>query len=117
MFGKLINAIKNIGSVERDGCREQRPESTGCAAVRCKERLDMDDRFCRDCRHYDDVLMLCTRGKQPSGKNPVTGDQEYKYKVLRWASTERESWMPWSCGKRGRHFEKANDGLQRPKTR
>ena len=68
----------------------------------------MDDRFCRDCRHYNDVGMLCTRGKQPSGKNLVTGDQEYKYKVLRLASTERESWMPWACGKRGMHFEKAN---------
>ena len=65
-------------------------------------------RFCKDCRNYNDICGLCARGKREAGFNAVTGNKEYLYTVLTYASSERESIWPWRCGKSGRHFELSN---------
>ncbi len=65
-------------------------------------------RFCKDCRNYNDIGMLCTRGKRDAGFNAVTGSQEYSYTVLAFALIERKSIWPWRCGKNGRYFERSN---------
>ena len=67
-------------------------------------------KFCKDCKNYNDIGGLCARGKREDGFNAVTGWQEYRYAVLRYASEERESIWPWRCGKSGRHFERSNAG-------
>lgn len=62
-------------------------------------------KFCKDCKHFSDVGSYCARGKKVSGQHPVHGYNEYSYKVLEYAWAERDSWLPWHCGKNGRHFE------------
>ena len=60
---------------------------------------------CNNCEHYDDFGSLCVRGKELSGYDPVTGNEQFKYKVLRSAREERRSILPWHCGKNGRYFK------------
>jgi hypothetical protein len=62
-------------------------------------------KLCKDCKHYNDIGLLCVRGKRQVGVDPVHGWPVLKYKVLRFARYERESILPWRCGKSGRHFE------------
>ncbi|MNT14601.1 hypothetical protein D3C72_1496150 [compost metagenome] len=63
-------------------------------------------KLCKDCKHIDGMGTMCARGERQVGVNPVSGHPEYKYKVLAYASSERGSWLPWKCGKNGRHWEK-----------
>ena len=65
-------------------------------------------KYCKDCKHYNDIGMLCVRGRRAAGNDPVTGRPEYTYKVLRPVNEERHSILPWRCGKRGRHFAPLN---------
>lgn len=61
-------------------------------------------KFCVNCKHYNSFGNLCVRGKYHYHDNPVTGEKEFKYKVLRSANEERDSIFPWNCGKKGRYF-------------
>lgn len=61
-------------------------------------------KICKNCRHYDRDFRFCIRGKRQVGTDPVDGSPVHKYTVLNYASSERESWWPWACGKKGRHF-------------
>ena len=60
--------------------------------------------LCKDCKHYDEYFYNCVRGRRQVGVDPVHGDAVYEYKVLQLARSQRESILPWNCGKKGRHF-------------
>jgi hypothetical protein len=61
-------------------------------------------KLCKDCKHYDDIIFFCVRGKRQVGIDPIQGAPIFKYKVLDYAWNQRESILPWECGKKGRHF-------------
>jgi len=60
--------------------------------------------YCKDCKHFNDFGLLCVRGKRQKGNDPVNGAPVHIYTVLRPVREERESILPWRCGKRGRYF-------------
>jgi hypothetical protein len=71
--------------------------------------LERPVNYCKDCKHFNDFGLLCVRGRRETGNDPVTGMPEYAYTVLRRVREERESILPWRCGKRGRHFASKGD--------
>jgi hypothetical protein len=62
-------------------------------------------KLCKDCKHYNDFWYLCERGRKQIGIDPIDGTPTYTYKTLESARGQRDSIMPWNCGKNGRHFE------------
>jgi hypothetical protein len=61
--------------------------------------------ICKDCKNYDEFRFLCVRGKRQVGIDPIQGAPVFKYDVLDYVWEQRESILPWRCGKKGRHFE------------
>jgi hypothetical protein len=51
------------------------------------------------------MFYSCVRGRRQVGVDPIHGTPEYEYKVNESARHQRESIMPWNCGKKGRYFE------------
>lgn len=61
--------------------------------------------ICSDCKNFEAMGTFCVRGKRQTGVDPVYGYPIYRYKVLRLATDERESILPWRCGWVGRNFQ------------
>lgn len=66
-------------------------------------------KFCKDCKHYDYLVVngqsYCTRRVRVVGKSIVDGSDIISTHLERHCHVERESWLPWYCGKNGRYFE------------
>lgn len=57
-------------------------------------------KFCKDCKHFYEVVGYCARKKMTILYFPPS-----KYKKLLIAEDERASWLPWHCGKNAKFFE------------
>lgn len=62
--------------------------------------------ICANCKfcHLKKGLRSCTRDAGPAVVDPVTGYREFE-RDPRDCRQERESILPWRCGKSGRHWK------------
>jgi len=64
---------------------------------------------CINCKHFYDIY--CVRKHTKLETNPMWGTKVHDWRVH--ARDERESFLPWKCGKNGKFFEAAEHPMMK----